>query len=179
MSGLVGLQMISLLIFNHLAPSSSSSAAGTRSSRCISSEQVTYTEVRYQRTHGSRWLTQDRPGARRTCAAAEMSAELRDRSLAPWRFSINREDDRIPREISFAECLCHGCVIDQREDVRYNSVPVFAPLMVMRKTPCPRDPDKFVVSRDWIKVPVGCTCARPKYTKRSTGPHRAGRKGAL
>ncbi|XP_040026036.2 interleukin-17F-like isoform X1 [Gasterosteus aculeatus] len=165
---------IPLLLFNGFVPASSSAAAATRSRGCISLERLNRTVDRFQRTHGSPTMTRNRQDARQdarqTCAqaAAGMSGELRDRSLAPWRYSINTEDDRIPHKIAVAECLCDGCIINQREDMRYNSVPVFAPLMVMRKTPCPRDHARFMVSRDWIKVPVGCTCAAPKYAKRST-----------
>ncbi|KAK9542270.1 hypothetical protein VZT92_000145 [Zoarces viviparus] len=163
MTRLVILQMISLLIFNDQI---SSPAAAGRSSRCVGVDQVKNTADRFQRRHWGRLSFLQSTQDTRTCAqtVAEMRGDLSNRSLSPWKYSLNKEDNRIPYKISFAECLCDGCIINQREDMRYNSVPVFASLMVMRKTPCPRDPNKFVVSKDVIKVPVGCTCAVPKYT---------------
>lgn len=70
---------------------------------------------------------------------------------------------RVPSEILFAECLCEGCLINQREDHNYNSVPVFSTLRVLMKTPCQDDPNKYVVTEHVIKVPVACTCVVPVY----------------
>lgn len=72
---------------------------------------------------------------------------------------------RFPQEIAVAKCLCQGCIINQHEDLNYNSVPVFAPLKVLRKTRCQDDPSKYVVTKAFIKVPVACTCAVPKYAE--------------
>ncbi|KAI3377279.1 hypothetical protein L3Q82_008489 [Scortum barcoo] len=74
----------------------------------------------------------------------------------------DRDDSRIPHEISVAECLCSGCIVNQREESTYNSVPVFAQRMVLKKSRCPDNPNKYVVRRDVIKVPVACTCVVPK-----------------
>lgn len=76
--------------------------------------------------------------------------------------SINQEDDRIPSTISFAECLCRGCIINQQENLSFNSVLVFAPMIVMRKTKCDDDPQKYVLKKKSLRVPVACTCAVPK-----------------
>ena len=43
-------------------------------------------------------------------------------------FRIHKEENRIPQEIAIAECLCQGCIINQREERMYNSVPVFGKL---------------------------------------------------
>ncbi|XP_034385378.1 interleukin-17C-like [Cyclopterus lumpus] len=156
MTRLIGLQMFSLLVFNdHL---SAAAAAGGRS-RCFSAEQVD------RRRHPGRpGLAVDLQDAR-TCAqtAADTRGDLSNRSLSPWRYRLNEEDDRIPHQILFAECLCSGCIINRHEDLSYNSVPVFAPLAVLRTSPCPRDPNKFTVNKAVVSVPVGCTCAAPKY----------------
>ncbi|KAM6950344.1 uncharacterized protein PEZ65_023392 [Lycodopsis pacificus] len=161
MTRLVSLQMILLLIFNDQLSSPAAAAAGR--SRCVGVEQVNNTVDRFQRRYWGRLRFFQNTQDTRTCAqtVAEMRGDLSNRALSPWRYSLNKEDNRIPYEVPFAECLCDGCIINQREDMRYNSVPVFASQMVMRKTPCPRDPNKFAVSKYVIKVPVGCTCAVP------------------
>ncbi|XP_051234429.1 interleukin-17C [Dicentrarchus labrax] len=103
----------------------------------------------------------------RTCeqTVEELQGDLNKRSLSPWRYSLNRSDDRVPHEIAFAECVCQGCIIDQREDLTYNSVPMLAPLMVLKRSPCPTDRDKYLLKREVIDIPVGCTCALPRYSE--------------
>ncbi|XP_061669388.1 interleukin-17C-like, partial [Syngnathoides biaculeatus] len=78
---------------------------------------------------------------------------------------LHRDDHRFPCEIVIAECLCQGCIINQREKLSYKSVPVFAPLLVLRKVQCPVDPNKYILKKDLIKIPVACTCVVPKYIK--------------
>lgn len=80
-------------------------------------------------------------------------------------FSLDRDENRFPDEISFAECLCQGCIIKHHQEMVYNSVPVFAELMVLRKYRCPHDSNQYVVKKDFIKVPVACTCVVPKYAE--------------
>lgn len=74
--------------------------------------------------------------------------------------SINWDADRIPPDISFAECLCKGCIINQKENLSYNSVQVFAQMMVMKKTKC--DDENYVLKIESLSVPVACTCAVPR-----------------
>ncbi|XP_068432534.1 interleukin-17F-like [Clinocottus analis] len=153
---------VSLLVFNNQMCAAAS--------RCVSAGQVSRTVGRFHRRPWVRLrgsTTLDLQQDARTCAeaAAAMRGDLRNRSVSPWKYRLNKEDNRTPYEIPFAECLCDGCIINQHEDMRYNSVPVFVSLMVLRKTPCPRDPNKFMVNKGVINVPVGCTCAVPKYTK--------------
>ncbi|XP_054472364.1 interleukin-17C-like [Anoplopoma fimbria] len=164
-------RLLSLLIFNDQI--SSSSPATLKSSRCVSVAQVDSTLSRFQRRHLGRfgWVspnTQDSQDTR-TCeqTAAEMRGELSNRSLSPWKYSVKTEDNRIPYAISFAECLCKGCIIGRREDHNYNSVLVSVSLMVMKKSRCPGEPDKYRIDKEFINVPVACTCAVPKYTKGS------------
>lgn len=76
---------------------------------------------------------------------------------------MNLNDSRYPRGITFAECLCKGCIIDGREVNDYNSVEVRAPMVVLIKTKC-KDADTYRVQKTRIEVPVGCTCVRPKIT---------------
>ncbi|XP_070766618.1 interleukin-17C-like [Enoplosus armatus] len=162
----------SLLIFNDRTSSSSSSSSSSSagSSRCISEDELNNRTDKFQRSYWDKLsVSKNLVPVRgpRTCAqtAKEIHGDLNNRSLSPWTYSLNRDVDRFPHEIAFAECLCQGCIINQHEELSFNSVPLFAPLMVLRKTRCPRDPNKYVVKKDFIKVPVACTCAVPKYAK--------------
>ncbi|XP_040899373.1 interleukin-17A-like [Toxotes jaculatrix] len=160
------LQMVclcSLLIFS--SHTTGLTAAAAQGSRCISLDELNNRTDRFWKTHSNKLsfpqnLLQDA----RTCAqtAKQMRGDVSSRSLAPWRYSLNQDVDRFPREIAFAECVCQGCIINQHEDLSYNSVPVLAQLMVLKKTRCPRDPNKYVIKKDFIKVPVACTCAVPR-----------------
>lgn len=76
---------------------------------------------------------------------------------------MDEDNSRIPSKINFAECLCQGCVINQQEDMTYNSVLVFWTVKVLKKTQCVDDPKKYVVKKELIKVPVACVCAVPNY----------------
>ncbi|XP_068597543.1 interleukin-17C-like [Brachionichthys hirsutus] len=159
------LSLASLLIFGQHASSSCAAAGG-----CLSGKRLSNLADRFQRRYWDKLaLVKYPPPPRdaRTCAqlAQEMSSSLNSRAVSPWKYSINRDVDRIPHEIAFAECICQGCIINQHEDLKYNSVPVFAPLMVLKKTRCGNDPSKYEVKNDFINVPLACTCVVPKYVK--------------
>ncbi|XP_047437028.1 interleukin-17C-like isoform X2 [Mugil cephalus] len=132
------------------------------SARCVDSDNWQRREKAWQliknQTSGNAT-----PDAKRTCdqAAREMSEDPSDRALSPWRLRTDRDDTRFPPEIYVAECLCQGCIIGQRENLSYNSVKVHASLLVLRKSQCPRDPSKYKLTKELIKVPVACTCVRP------------------
>lgn len=80
-------------------------------------------------------------------------------------FSLDHNDSRFPHEITFAKCLCGGCIIRQLEDYTYNSVLLYSKLMVLKKTRCQHDPNKYVVIKQFIDIPVACTCVLPKSTE--------------
>ena len=77
-------------------------------------------------------------------------------------FRIHKEENRIPQEIAIAECLCQGCIINQREERMYNSVPVFGKLRILMKTTCPTDPQRYMIEESTVKIPVACTCVVPR-----------------
>ncbi|XP_076594863.1 interleukin-17C-like [Chaetodon auriga] len=159
----------SLLILNS-QPSSSSSSSSGGGSRCMSEDEMNNRVDKFQRRYWDKLLVhknQQPLRDARTCAqtAAEMHGDICNRSVSPWRYSLDKEVDRIPLEIAVAECLCQGCIINLREELSYNSVPVFAQLMVLRRYKCQRDPGKYVLKRDFIKVAVACTCVVPNYAK--------------
>lgn len=82
-------------------------------------------------------------------------------SLSPPRLDHN--DNRRPRNIFMAKCLCQGCIIDQRESYNYNSVEVTIKMKVLYIHPCTTHPGKHMVIHQLLPVSVACTCALPKY----------------
>ncbi|CAJ1050096.1 interleukin-17C [Xyrichtys novacula] len=105
-----------------------------------------------------------------TCAetARQMKNDVNVRALSPWRYRLDRDQDRIPQDISVAECLCKGCIVNGREDESYVSVPLVGRLLVYKKTQCEGDPNKYRLIREMMSVSVGCTCLVPKYTESSS-----------
>ncbi|XP_071345763.1 interleukin-17C-like isoform X2 [Trachinotus anak] len=155
----------SLLIFSHHSCRSRAAAGGPR---CVGEAELRSRSGVFLRRQWDRRGPSARlpPGDTRTCeqTARETRGDLSARSLAPWKYSLNRDVDRFPHEIAFAECLCQGCIINHHEDLSYNSVPVFAQMMVMKKSRCPSNQNKYRLKKDFIRVPVACTCAVPRST---------------
>ncbi|XP_078111150.1 interleukin-17C-like [Sander vitreus] len=140
------------------------SAAAGWESKCLSEDKLNKKVERFERSYKGIFSFYQKVQGAQTCveAAAKMSGAVNQRSLSPWKYSISRVDNRFPNEIAFAECLCNGCIINGRENMSYNSVPVVVKLVVLRKTPCQRDRTKFVVKKGFETIAVGCTCAVPK-----------------
>ncbi|KAG8001152.1 Interleukin-17C [Nibea albiflora] len=156
-----------MLIFNdHTLSSSSSSSCSAVpvSSRCMSEDELKSRTDKFVGKYGNK-VDDFRPDdTSKTCkeAALEMRGEANRRSLSPWRYRLDRKDDRFPRDIYMAECLCQGCINEQQEDMSYNSVPVHAALTVLTKITCPHDSNKYKLKKEIIKVPVACTCVVPR-----------------
>ncbi|KAM7424691.1 hypothetical protein PAMA_000851 [Pampus argenteus] len=145
-----------LLFLNH----HDSSGAVNRTRRCISSETF---DIRVNKLR-SRYLSARSPANNTlTCqqAAKEMRGDVSNRSLSPWKYSLKRNDSRSPHEFTVAECLCKGCIINQDENMTYNSVPVFAQQLFLIKSRCPHNPNEYNVEREFITIPVACTCVVP------------------
>ncbi|XP_041339906.1 interleukin-17C, partial [Pyrgilauda ruficollis] len=118
-------------------------------------------------------------GARRrrqlppACPALPLRAGLRgephERSISPWRYRIDEDENRYPRKLAFAECLCSGCVDVKtgRETTSLNSVTIQQTMLVLRRKPCPRPaaPGLVALEVDYIRVPVGCTCVLPRTAR--------------
>uniref|UniRef100_A0A3Q0TFC1 Uncharacterized protein n=1 Tax=Amphilophus citrinellus TaxID=61819 RepID=A0A3Q0TFC1_AMPCI len=93
------------------------------------------------------------------CGIARTSPWHRGGQHTHPRTSIH--DSRYPPDITFAKCLCKGCIINGHEDHSYNSVPLMALRSVLIKTKCKDGTNTYRVKKTRINVPVGCTCARP------------------
>ncbi|XP_030269437.1 interleukin-17C-like isoform X2 [Sparus aurata] len=147
----------SLLVFNDFS-----------SPRCISKQELKDLADRSQTKYWNKWNVSVRLPDSRSCmqAAQEMRGAGNNRCVSPWRYRVEQEDDRIPRDIAFAECICKGCIIDGQQNQSYNSKLVFAWMKILKKTTgkC-QDSIKYMVKKEFIKVPVGCTCVVPNYMK--------------
>ncbi|KAM4743625.1 interleukin-17C [Anableps anableps] len=154
----------------HLSAVSDGDPPDPLRSKCITEEQLRSREgkflKKYPVTELSTW------NSNTTCAQVleemrkepQRYKEMSQRSLSPWEYSVHRDDDRVPAEISVARCLCEGCIINLHEDPSYNSVTVCAQMTVLRRKPCPGNPNKYVARMELITVPVACTCLRPSYS---------------
>ncbi|XP_043937512.1 interleukin-17C-like [Protopterus annectens] len=90
--------------------------------------------------------------------------DLNSRSISPWTYRIDVDETRYPEKLAFAECLCNGC-IDTRtgtENLSLNSVLLEQTMMVLRRKPCSTSKKAYSFEIEYIKVPVGCTCAMAK-----------------
>nr|XP_020441285.1 interleukin-17C-like isoform X2 [Monopterus albus] len=135
-----------------------------RTPRCVTADELNHRINHFRRNQVPRIVSEIPVQDTRTCAQVDNN-DKSHRSLSPWKYSLDRDVNRFPEVIALAECLCQGCIIDQYEDLTYNSVLVFSHLMVLRKTLCPHDPNKYVVKKDLMKVPVACTCVVPKSNR--------------
>uniref|UniRef100_A0A8C9SM46 Interleukin-17C-like n=2 Tax=Scleropages formosus TaxID=113540 RepID=A0A8C9SM46_SCLFO len=85
-----------------------------------------------------------------------------NRSISPWRYRIDYDEDRYPKSVAVAVCLCEGCIINGTEDTSYNSVPVRQVRRVLRRVRCPLNSTRYSLKTSLMEVPVACTCVIPK-----------------
>ncbi|XP_063301295.1 interleukin-17B [Pelobates fuscus] len=91
------------------------------------------------------------------------------RSLSPWTYVINHDENRIPVDIPEARCLCTGCVnpFTLQEDHTMSSIPIHSKIPVRRRL-CEasshglRTRRRKKCHKEYIAVmeniAVGCTC---------------------
>uniref|UniRef100_A0A670YQ00 Interleukin 17C n=1 Tax=Pseudonaja textilis TaxID=8673 RepID=A0A670YQ00_PSETE len=82
--------------------------------------------------------------------------------------SIDEDENRFPRQLAFARCSCKGCIDTKygRETTNLNSVEVKQRTMVFRRKACPPNGsgvERFFFEKEYVEVPVACTCAVPRY----------------
>ncbi|KAG8439261.1 hypothetical protein GDO86_005471 [Hymenochirus boettgeri] len=91
------------------------------------------------------------------------------RSLSPWAYSINHDENRIPTDIPEARCLCTGCVnpFTMQEDLSMSSIPIYSKIPVRRRlcvgsTSGIRERRRKKCHKEYVAVmeniAVGCTC---------------------
>uniref|UniRef100_A0A803SRU1 Interleukin 17C n=1 Tax=Anolis carolinensis TaxID=28377 RepID=A0A803SRU1_ANOCA len=105
-----------------------------------------------------------KPGCPNLKLVNTLTADVNERSISPWKYTIKEDANRIPRQLAFAECLCNGCIDGKtgQETTELNSVLVEQNMMVLKRKPCRHpedDVEGFVFETTSIKVPVACACA--------------------
>ncbi|XP_076825382.1 uncharacterized protein LOC143470968 isoform X2 [Clavelina lepadiformis] len=75
---------------------------------------------------------------------------ISERSISPWKWVLNIDENRIPREILQAECLCHYCLDPRtgRENYNVDSSPINLEYYVQNN-------NGELVSEE---IPIGCQC---------------------
>uniref|UniRef100_A0A8D2LEV5 Interleukin-17C n=1 Tax=Varanus komodoensis TaxID=61221 RepID=A0A8D2LEV5_VARKO len=95
-----------------------------------------------------------------------LNKEVNERSISPWRYRIDEDENRYPRKLAFAECLCEGCVDVKtgRETTSLNSVPIIQSMMVLQRKPCQHNGEAagFTFEVQYLDVPVACACVLPR-----------------
>ncbi|XP_035275933.1 interleukin-17C-like [Anguilla anguilla] len=92
----------------------------------------------------------------------DSSGKDNERSVSPWWFRNNHDEERYPVNISVAECLCEGCIINGIENRSYNSMPVYTSMRVLKKVVCPHNETMYTFGVCTVTVPIACTCVIPK-----------------
>ncbi|KAJ8335529.1 hypothetical protein SKAU_G00388710 [Synaphobranchus kaupii] len=90
-----------------------------------------------------------------------------NRSVSPWRVSNNHDEERYPVDISVAECLCDGCIINGIQNRSYNSVLVMYSKEVLKRSVCPRNQAKYRFEVLYVSQPIACTCVRANVVHNS------------
>ncbi|NXB58699.1 IL17F protein, partial [Struthidea cinerea] len=92
-------------------------------------------------------------------AAFRMVHDVRNRSLAPWDYSLDEDPNRFPRVIADARCRLSGCVSPLgQEDHSLNSVPIKQEILVLQREQRGCLPSYRLEKR---VITVGCTCVTP------------------
>uniref|UniRef100_A0A8D2DZ31 Interleukin 17C n=1 Tax=Sciurus vulgaris TaxID=55149 RepID=A0A8D2DZ31_SCIVU len=99
-----------------------------------------------------------------------LTADTHQRSISPWRYRIDTDENRYPRKLAFAECLCRGCISTRtgQETAALSSVRLHQSLLVLHRRPCSpggaeaASHGAFAFHTEFIRVPVGCTCVLPR-----------------
>ena len=84
---------------------------------------------------------------------------MKDRSLCPWYYSMNRDHKRYPVDITEAVCRSEKCGVNECHPVYYN-VPV---LRQKNSLTCDSD-GYYEYEKGWQKISFGCSCAFPRMT---------------
>ncbi|XP_077346471.1 interleukin-17F-like [Lithobates pipiens] len=91
--------------------------------------------------------------------ALAISGDVRTRSLSPWEYSYDVNNNRFPSTIAEAKCLHTGCLdAEGNVDINLNSVPISQEILVVHREMKGCVPT-FKLEKKMVTV--GCTCVRP------------------
>ncbi|NWX24283.1 IL17F protein, partial [Aegotheles bennettii] len=97
--------------------------------------------------------------------AFRMVHNIRNRSLAPWDYSLDEDPNRFPQVIAEAKCRLSGCMNPLgQEDHSLNSVPIQQEILVLRREQQGCLPTYHLEKK---VITVGCTCAAPVVHRQS------------
>ncbi|NXA42517.1 IL17F protein, partial [Eudromia elegans] len=87
------------------------------------------------------------------------SADISNRSLAPWDYRINEDPNRFPQVIADAECRHTSCVDSTGQlDYSGSSVPIHQEILVLRRE---QRGCQHSYRLEKKMITVGCTCVHP------------------
>uniref|UniRef100_A0A3Q0T5Y2 Uncharacterized protein n=1 Tax=Amphilophus citrinellus TaxID=61819 RepID=A0A3Q0T5Y2_AMPCI len=90
----------------------------------------------------------------------EGNGNINSRSLSPWKWKANTEENRIPGTLWEAECstsFCSSSIPGQKDQHNLNSVPVYQDVLVLTSQTGGR-----CYKASFRSVAVGCTCVWAK-----------------
>ena len=82
---------------------------------------------------------------------------VQERALCPWYNVINDDLRRYPKELTEARCKCDRCI---GVDGLSHCEPVYYNVRVLRLSRQCDDAGYYKWQPGWVKISVGCTCAR-------------------
>ncbi|PIO33854.1 Interleukin-17F [Aquarana catesbeiana] len=87
-----------------------------------------------------------------------ISSDVRKRSVSPWEYSYDVNNNRFPSTIAEAKCLHTGCLdAEGKVDINLNSVPISQEILVIHREMKGCVPT-FKLEKKMVAV--GCTCVR-------------------
>uniref|UniRef100_A0A8D1XWU3 Interleukin 25 n=2 Tax=Sus scrofa TaxID=9823 RepID=A0A8D1XWU3_PIG len=102
-----------------------------------------------------------------SCKASE-DGPLNSRSIAPWRYELDRDLNRLPQDLYHARCLCPHCVslrTGSHMDPLGNSELLYHNQTVFYRRPCPGQQgahDSYCLEPRLYQVSLACVCVRPR-----------------
>ncbi|KAB0392198.1 hypothetical protein E2I00_018497, partial [Balaenoptera physalus] len=102
-----------------------------------------------------------------SCKASE-DRPLNSRSIAPWRYELDRDLNWLPLDLYRARCLCPHCVSLQtgsHMDPLGNSELLYHNQTVFYRWPCPGKQgahDGYCLERRLYPVSLACVCMQPR-----------------
>ncbi|XP_070564920.1 interleukin-17B-like isoform X2 [Ptychodera flava] len=94
----------------------------------------------------------------------QLYADINDRSLCPWTFTLDNDPDRFPKVMAVAACRCTDGCIDTRTgrgSLDNHCKPVTYRVRVLRRQPgCVNGYYRYRFA--WESVPVACVCVRDR-----------------
>ncbi|XP_071487314.1 interleukin-17C-like [Diadema antillarum] len=91
-----------------------------------------------------------------------LDTSMEERTLCPWRYVINNNPARLPRDIPYAQCECRECINPQTGDFSRDldfCRPVIHEILVAKRTgEC--ENGLYTYRRDVELIPVACVCSR-------------------